>query len=726
MHYIDWIVLLLPSLAVVYIAWKTHNYTKGVAGFLAGGRVAGRYVVAVSSGEAALGLISVVAIFERYYQSGFAIGFWSSLAMPIGLIMTLTGFLIYRYRESRVMTMAQFFEVRYSKRFRIFAGMLAFGAGVINYAIFPAVGARFIIYYGGLPNELNIFGFVVQMYPLVMFSFLSLALAIVLIGGQLTIMVTDCVQGIFSYIGYAIVFFAILWFFSFTQFEEAMLAREPGMSFINPFDTSGLRDFNLLFIIIGLFGGIYNRMSWQGAQGYNAAALNAHEQKMAGVLGTWRSGFQGLMIMLLAIAAYTMMNHADFTGQAESVQTELIDRINLQTEATTETIRKQMTVPVAVREFLPVGVAGIFLAVMIFWLVSTDTTYIHSWGSIFIQDVVLPMRKKPFSEKTQLLLLRLSITGVATFAFFFSLFYGQTTYILMFFALTGALYLGGAGAVIIGGLYWPRGTAAGAWAAMIIGVFFAAVGFFCTQYWADWIYPWLVTSHPAFLQAFKETLEGFGAMLPIANWEVGPLRFPISGQEIYFLTMFSAVSSYISVSLLTCREKFNMDRLLHRGEYQRKDEKIDSLPVAQEKKRGWVQKILGFNENYTKGDRILAWTVFYWTMGNFSIFASAALWNLIFGVWSNQTWFLYWKYYTVGLTGVVAVVTTIWFTIGGTIDLRKLFQRLKTLQVNEADDGRVLGHMNADDFLAMQSKESPSTAPEATPAVPAPPTGVKE
>jgi len=52
MHLIDWLMLILPSLAVVYIAWRTHNYTKGVAGFLAGGRVAGRYVVAVSSGEA--------------------------------------------------------------------------------------------------------------------------------------------------------------------------------------------------------------------------------------------------------------------------------------------------------------------------------------------------------------------------------------------------------------------------------------------------------------------------------------------------------------------------------------------------------------------------------------------------------------------------------------------------------------------------------------------------
>ena len=713
MHIIDWLVLLLPSLAVIYIAIRTHYYTKGVAGFLAGGRVAGRYVVAVASGEAALGLISVVALWEQYYKSGFAIGFWGKLATPIALLMTLTGFLIYRYRETRVMTMAQFFEVRYSKRFRIFAGILGFGAGVINYAIFPAVGARFLIYFGGLPLEVNLWGYSVSTYLLVMAGFLSVALAIVLVGGQLTIMVTDCVQGIFSYTGYAIVFFAIFWFFSFQQFGEAMLARGPGLSFVNPFDTGELTDFNLLFIFIGLIASVYNRMSWQGAQGYNAAALNAHEQKMAGVLGTWRSGFQTLMIMLLALAAYTMMHHPDFAAQAASVQAEFTSIINLGSEVTTETIRKQMLVPVAIREFLPIGVTGIFLACMIFWLVSTDTTYMHSWGSILIQDVVVPLRKKPFSEKTQLLLLRLSITGVALFAFFFSLFYGQTTNILMFFALTGAIYLGGAGAVIIGGMYWSRGTTAGAWAAMITGVTMAAGGFFCTHYWADLIYPWLYSAYPGFLAAFKDGLESFGDVLPIANWEVGPKKFPITGQEVLFLTIISAVSAYIIVSLLTCREKFNLDRMLHRGQYARKDDDDGALTVQAEHKRGWVQKILGFNEHYSKGDRILAWVVFSWTMLHFAIFIVTALWNILFGVWSSETWFLYWKYYTVGLTGFVAVATTIWFTIGGTVDLRRLFQRLKVLQVNVADDGRVIGHMNADYYAAAQlARESKPSLPE--------------
>lgn len=715
MHLIDWLVLLIPSLAVVYIAWRTQQYNKGVVGFLSGGRVAGRYVVAVASGEAAMGVISAVALFEMYYKSGYAIAFWQKLAMPVGLIMTLTGFLIYRYRETRVMTMAQFFEVRYSKKFRIFAGAVGFTAGLINYALFPAVGARFMIYYTGMPLDVDLFGATIPTFPLVMAFFLGVALTIVLLGGQLTIMVTDCLQGIFSFIGYAIVLAAILIYFSFSQFGEAMLARGEGLSFINPFDTGELQDFNLLFILIGLFGSIYNRMSWQGSQGYNSAALNAHEQKMAGVLSAWRGGFSTLMFMLLALAAYTMMHHPDFTQQAAAVQTELTERIQTGDPVTTETLQKQMLVPVAIREFLPVGVMGVFLALMVFAMVSCDTTYLHSWGSILIQDVIVPLRKKPFSQKTHLRLLRLSIIGVATFAFFFSLFYGQTTYILMFFALTGALYLGGAGAVIIGGMYWSRGTTAGAWAGMLTGLVFAATGFFFTQYWASLVYPWLAASQPDFLAGFKAALEGLGDILPIANWEVGPKKFPVTGQEIFFLTMLSAITAYVVTSLLTCRQPFNMDRMLHRGEYARVDENVGAPTVETERKRGWLQKLLGFSEHYTKGDRILAWSVFWWTMGHFAIFVVVALWNAFFGVWSDHTWFLYWKYYTVGLTIVVGTITTVWFTIGGTLDLRSLFKRLKTLQVNANDDGRVIGHMNADDYAALQKKqaaEAESKAPE--------------
>lgn len=125
MTWIDWLLVGLMLGLVAGIAIYTQRFVKGVADFLAAGRVAGRYVLAVSGGEAAMGLISMVAIWEMYYKVGFAVEFWQNLTTPIGLMLMVTGYCIYRFRETRALTMGQMLEIRYSRRFRIFAGCLS-------------------------------------------------------------------------------------------------------------------------------------------------------------------------------------------------------------------------------------------------------------------------------------------------------------------------------------------------------------------------------------------------------------------------------------------------------------------------------------------------------------------------------------------------------------------------------------------------------------------------
>lgn len=701
---IDWLMLIIPTIALLYIGWKVQRYVLAVSDFLSGGRVAGRYLLTVADGTAGMGLVSVIALFEQWYKSGFAIGFWAAVGTPIALIMGLVGFVSYRFRETRAMTLAQFFEMRYSKPVRILAGALVYLSGLINYAIFPAVGGRFFVHYCNLPLTLNFLGLELSTYGLVMACFLSVALAIVMLGGQITTMVTDCVQGIFGYFIYTTLFVSVIYFFSFSQFETAMLSRPAGESFVNPFDTGKLTDFNILYIMIGIFIGIYCRQAWQGNQGYFTAAATPHEQKMAGVLGSWRGGFITLAFSLLAVSAYTFMHHPDFSLRAQEVTAELSARINFENPTTTETIRTQMVVPVALRHILPIGITGLFCAGMLFLSISTDTTYLHSWGSIFVQDVILPFRKTPFAPRRQIWILRFSIMFVAVFAWFFSMFFSQTTYILMFFQLTGAVAFSWAGALILGGLYWKRGTAPAAMATIIIGATLAILGFLAERYWPDALYPWMVAHAPGFLAWFTAWLEGLGEALPIAEWHVTPKSFPISGQEVAFLTALVSITVYVSVSLFTCREPFNMDRMLHRGQYRREDS--SAAPAAAPSHIAqWKRKILGFDEQYSRGDRLIAWSVFGWSMLNFGLFIFAAGYNLVFDRWSNLTWFVWWKWNSVYVAALVGAITTVWFSWGGVRDLRRLFKRLATLQRNVLDDGRVIDNVSADDIARVEKIE---------------------
>lgn len=641
MSWIDWAIVAVPMVIVLYIAVKTNAYMKGVSDFLAAGRVAGRYLVCTASGMATMGVISVVAVFEMRYKAGYAIGWWSQLATPVWLIITLTGFVIYRYRETRAMTLAQFFEMRYSRKFRIFAGFLAATAGIINFGIFPAVAGRFFVYYCGLPEYVG----PIPTFAIVMLVFLGSALLFVLLGGQLTILVTDCVQGLFAYAMYLIVAMTLLYLFSWHQITSALMSAPEKQSLLNPFKTSEMADFNIWFVLIGIFAGIYGLMAWQGTSGFNCSAASAHEQKMGGILGNWRGLVFEVMQTLLAICALTYMTNHDFAAGAASVRAAVANISDPQ-------IQTQMTVPLALSHFLPIGIKGVFAALMFFLACTNDVSYLHSWGSIVVQDVVMPLRKKPLSPKAHLALLRWSITGVTIFAFCFSLFFKQTQYIYMYFALTGAIFLGGAGSVIIGGLYWKKGTTAGAWSGMIVGSSLAVGAFLAPFFWK-----------------------------PLFGTD-----FPINGQYMAGISMGSAILTYVLVSLATCRQDFNLNQMLHRGQYA-VDESGRPAPKPDAPPRTW-KAFLGIDENFTKGDKILATALFCWSMGWFSVFAVISIWNLI-SVWPDKWWANYWYITGIILPLVLGVVTSIWFTIGSARDLRLVFVRLANLKRDSHDDGSV-------------------------------------
>ena len=114
---------------IIAMAFYTRKRTQSVADFLGANRCAGKYLLGGASTIAAFGAVTLIAFFEMHYKSGFSGVWWKFMLVPVPVLIAISGYVKYRFRETRALTMAQFFEIRYSRNFRVFAGMLAFASG---------------------------------------------------------------------------------------------------------------------------------------------------------------------------------------------------------------------------------------------------------------------------------------------------------------------------------------------------------------------------------------------------------------------------------------------------------------------------------------------------------------------------------------------------------------------------------------------------------------------
>ena len=771
MGLIEWLIVIIPFAMIMGMAIYSRKFIRGVSDFLVAGRVAGRYVISVAGVESALGVITLVSLVEQKYATGFAMEFWGSLMLPTSMFLSLTGFCAYRFRETKALSIGQFLEIRYSRKLRIFATSLRTFAEMLCNTIGPAVAARFFIYLLGIPHTVCLFGFNIPTFTLLLLVVLILALTLILTGGQISLIVTDCIQGLISYPIFVIFSVYILTNYSwFGEITPVMLDRADGESFINPYDVENLRDFNLFALFSSLVCRPFTQAVWYG-NGTSGAGRTPHEQKMAGMLGTWRGGFSSLMTMLIALCIITSMNHVHFIPLAHKVRQELAVRVadeivldkkakaavtesvtsinapvvtkqmQLQRENNFETpfmnsarqslintlpsegeanqlfqqfrsLYNQNMLPVALKNMMPPTLLALFVLLMIMLMVSTDDSRIFASAATIVQDVIVPLLKKPLTPEQHIKLLKWLTVFVAVCFFFGSIYLSQMDYISLFTSISTSIWITGAGSVMTFGLYSRFGTTAGAFASLFSGMFLAGGGFTLQRTWAIYVYPFLehhnwVDEVGTFLTVVSKPFN------PYVVWVMNPVKFPINSTEIAFIATVTSICIYILVSLITFKEPFNLDRMLHRGKYNfdGDDKKIHvdwSLKTV-------FSKIIGITPDYTKGDRTIAWSLFLYTfVYRFGIaFVLVAVSNLFFE-WTPKMWGHYFHITHLIIPLPIAIITTVWFFIGGVIDLRRLFIDLAKRKEDYLDNGMVEGNVSLADKEAVKRVEAEAAAKEDT------------
>ena len=241
----------------------------------------------------------------------------------------------------------------------------------------------------------------------------------------------------------------------------------------------------------------------------------------------------------------------------------------------------------------------------------------------------------------------------------------------MYLALTGAVFVGGAGSAIIGGLYWSRGTTAAAWSAMVIGMTLSAFGIVVKHSYAS-------DGGPDPFQAFLEGgVEAWWS--PLASLCLY-VRDNVTGQVMTFFAIALSCLSYVVVSLCG-RTRFDMDRLLHRGKYE-----VEEDRVAVTEQPSWLHK-LGFTDEYSGRDRWVAFITLSWPLVWTVIFVVFTIYNWNVEV-PDESWLAYWHVW-MWFVWWIGLAVMVWFTVGGFVNLRDMFRRLKTMHADAADDGMV-------------------------------------
>jgi hypothetical protein len=217
--------------------------------------------------------------------------------------------------------------------------------------------------------------------------------------------------------------------------------------------------------------------------------------------------------------------------------------------------------------------------------------------------------------------------------------------------------------------------------------------------WADMIYPWL--ERKGWTESVGNVLEKISDPLPWIQWEMNAQRCPINAYEFSFFISLLTLALYIIVSYATCKEPFNLDRMLHRGKYNLDGDKKETVKFSW---KSIFKQILGINKEYSTGDKCIAWGFFIFTFiyQFFLIFLVVLIWNY-FSPFSAKWWSDYFYVTHVIIPGLIALVTTFWFGYGGIKDLISLFRDLEKRVVNHLDNGTVSGNMSLADKAELEA-----------------------
>jgi SSS family solute:Na+ symporter len=451
---LDWAIVAIYLLAAVVIGVLVNRYIHSVSDYMVGGRATGAALNVATYIGTGLGLVTLMYASIDAFHNGFAYVILALIGAAVGIFLGSTGFVIGRLRDLKLTTIPEYFERRFDRRTRITAGVICASAGILNMGLFPKMGATFITYATGLGT---VDGDQIVTINIITSILIVLVLVYTIAGGMVSVIVTDYLQFIVLSIGLglAVVFCLTAPDLGWTTMVET-LAENRGAAAFNPVAEKSYGWIWVGFNVVVFFAAT---ICWAPEA---SRVLTAKDRRTA--CRTFLFAGPGQFIRLaipafLAVAAFTY-----FGTRPELAAHFFPDGMS------EKAAHADQAMALLLGKIVPSGILGVLVAGLMAAFMSTHDSYLLCWSSVITRDIVAPLRSRPMSDRQQIGLTRYVILGIGLFLLLWGLWYPLPESVWTYMAVTGSIYLSGSIVAIIGGMYWPRASSTGAFAALLCGL----------------------------------------------------------------------------------------------------------------------------------------------------------------------------------------------------------------------------------------------------------------
>ncbi len=492
---LDWAIVAAYLLVSLAIGLYARKYVGGMADFLVAGRaLKSRLAIATMIGSE-LGLITVMYSAQKGFTGGFAAFHIGLVAGIVALIVGFTGFIVVPLREMKVMTIPEYYERRFSPGVRVMGGAILALGGILNMGLFIKAGSLFVTGITGMTSPVEL--------KIVMTVLLGLVLLYTVLGGMISVVITDYLQFVVLSIGLLTACGLAVQNLGWANIVSTV--RETyGSAGFDPFDSDG---FGPSYVMWQIFvAGLVSCAIWQTAV---MRACSAESTAVVKRLYVWSSlGF---------LIRFMIPNFLGVCALVFLTQHESLGHIYAPTEGAPSSEVTLSAMPIFLSQILPTGVIGLVAAGMLAAFMSTNDSYLLCWSSVITQDVISPITGGSLSTRARLMTTRTLIVVIGCFLLIWSLWYPLQQDMWDYMSVTGAIYFTGAFSLLVSGIYWRRASSVGAYAALACG-FVATLGLSPVQRLLG------LGAYPDTLSADRVGLTTVGAS--VVAMIVGSLLFP--------------------------------------------------------------------------------------------------------------------------------------------------------------------------------------------------------